>query len=119
MEQYKRVIPRDFFNESKLLKCMGQLSLKILDGLLPEGVKIEIYESGEAFEVGLTNDGRLFINNYDTIINDTYVSLSTTYNAKDNFPLICFHDDIETTVFDEAGNFTDEFITFCKNITNN
>ena len=97
---------------------MGQLSLNILDGKLPEGVKIEIDETGEAFEIGLTNDGRLFINNYDTTINDTYVSLSTTYNSKDAFPLICFHDDIETTVFDESGNFTDEFINFCKNITN-
>lgn len=118
MEQYTRVIPRDFFNESKLLKCMGQLSLKILDGKLPDGVNIEIDECGEPFYIGLSNDGRLFLNNYNTTINDIYVSLSTTYNAKDAFPLICFHDDIETTVFDESGNFTDEFITFCKNITN-
>jgi len=118
MEQYTRVIPRDFFNEAKLLKCMGQLSLKILDGKLPENIKIEIDESGEAFEIGLTNDGRLFLNNYDTTINDTYVSLSTIYNSQNQYPLICFHDDEEITVFDNDGNFTDDFITFCKTINN-
>jgi hypothetical protein len=92
--------------------------LKIEDGLLPDGIKIDIDECGEAFEIGLTNDGRLFLSNYETTINDIYVSLSTTYNSKEAFPLICFHDDIETTVFDNDGNFTEEFINFCKNITN-
>lgn len=107
---YTRVIPRDFFNEAKLLKCMGQLSLKILDGLLPEGIKIEIDENGEPFEISQTSDGRLFISNYDATINDTYVSLSTTYNSKEPFPLVCFHDDVETVVFDDNGEFTPEFI---------
>lgn len=113
---YTRVIPRDFFNESKLLKCMGQLSLKILDGMLPEGIKIEIDECGQPFEIHQTNDGRLYLNDYDVTINDTYVSLSTTYNSKDNYPLICFHDDVETTVFDDNGDFTQDFINFCNNI---
>jgi hypothetical protein len=113
---YTRVIPRDFFNEAKLLKCMGQLALKILDSQLPEGIKIEIEETGEPFEVNLTDDGRLFISNYPTTINDIYVSLSTTYNSKDTYPLICYHDDIEYNVFDTHGNFTEEFIQFATNI---
>ena len=113
---YQRVIPRDFFNEAKLLKCMGQLSLKILDCQLPEGIKIEIEETGEPFEIHLTDDGRLFVSNYQTSINDTYISLSTTYNSKYNYPLICFHDDVELLVFDEFGNFTEEFIQFATNI---
>lgn len=29
---YRRVLPRDLFNEAKLLKCLGQLSLMIHDG---------------------------------------------------------------------------------------
>lgn len=114
---YTRVIPRDFFNEAKLLKCMGQLALKILDGMLPDGLKIEINESGEPFNILLTDDGRLFISNYETTINDVYVSMSTTYNSKDAFPLVCFHDDDETTVFDDNGEFTEEFITRFKYIT--
>lgn len=114
--QYQRVIPRDFFNEAKLLKCLGHLSLKILDGMLPDGVKIAIEESGKPFEIHLTDDGRLFLNDYDVTINDTYVSMSTTYNSKDNYPLVCFHDDVETVVFNELGMFTEEFIEFATTI---
>lgn len=113
---YKRVIPRDFFNEAKLLKCLGQLSLKILDDLLPEGIKIEIDECGEKFDIELTNDGRLYLCNYQVTVNNVYVSMSTTYNSKDNYPLICFHDDTEIPVFDDNANFTDEFIQFAKQI---
>lgn len=113
---YQRVIPRDFFNESKLLKCMGQLSLKILDGKLPDGVKIEIDECGDPFVINQTNDGRLFLQDYDVTVNDVFVSMSTTYNDKNNYPLVCFHDDIETTVFDDNGEFTPEFIELCNNI---
>lgn len=116
---YERVIPRDFFNESKLLKCMGQLSLKILDCKLPDGIKIEIDECGSPFVINQTTDGRLFLQDYDVTINDIYVSMSTTYNSKDNYPLVCIHDDVETTVFDDAGNFTQDFINFCNNIETN
>jgi hypothetical protein len=114
---YKRVIPRDFFNEAKLLKCMGLLSLKILDGGLPTGVNIEIEENGEFFDISQTVDGRLFISNYTTTINDVYVNLSTTYNSKENYPLLCYHDDTETTVFNEDGSFTEEFIDFAKSLS--
>ena len=46
MDNYSRVIPRDFFNEAKLLKCMGLLALKVLDNMTPNGIKILIEESG-------------------------------------------------------------------------
>lgn len=32
---YQRVLPRDLFNEAKLLKCLGQLSLLVYEGRLP------------------------------------------------------------------------------------
>ena len=110
MDGYTRVIPRDFFNEAKLLKCLGQLALKILDCQLPEGIKIEISENGEPFDIQLTGDGLLFISNYETLINDKRVDFFTTYNAKGPFPLLAYYDEIETTVFDENGEFTNEFI---------
>lgn len=113
---YVRVNPRDFFNESKLLKCMGQLSLKAHDNQLPKGVRVMIEDNGEPYDIRLTTDGRLFIHNYPAFINDVYVSLSTTYNSENPYPLICFHDDVETTVFDNWGNFTDEFYQFAQSI---
>jgi len=106
---YLRVIPRDFFNEAKLLKCMGQLSLMILDCKTPEGMKIEIAETGEPFEIQLSDNGYLFISNYLVTINDAIVSMRTPYNSKAPYPLLCYYDWEEITVFDDSGNFTKEF----------
>lgn len=106
---YQRVIPRDFFNESKLLKCMGQLSLKILDNATPDGMKIEIEESGDPFETYLCEDGSLAIINYPVTINDVSVGFKTTYNSKSPFPFFCQIDDCDIEVFDDNGEFTEEF----------
>jgi len=111
---YNRVIPRDFFNEAKLLKCMGQLALMILDNKTP--VKMSIEETGEPFEVALLDEGSLTVTNYRVIIQDNEFLLKTTYNSKSNYPLICDNDGEEYTVFDESGNFDQEFIDFCHTI---
>lgn len=115
--KYERVIPRDFFNEAKLLKCMGMLSLKILDCQLPEGISIKIEESGEPFKIKLSEEGNLFVSNYEVFINDRPVMVSTTYNSKSNYPFHCMVDYCETPIFDESGEFTEEFIqTFNKTV---
>lgn len=113
-ETYTRVIPRDFFNEAKLLKCMGVLALKILDRQLPDGVNIEIEESGEPFQIELTDDGNLFVSNYPVLVNGQPATFCTVYNSKENFPLNLIYDYCEYRVFDEAGNFHPDFINFVK-----
>ena len=50
---YRRKIPRDFFNEAKLLKCMGLLSVKVLDNKIPEGIDIEVNGDGDRFNIEL------------------------------------------------------------------
>lgn len=107
---YTRVIPRDFFNESKLLKCMGRLSIKILDFMLPVGIDISIEESGEPFDIRLDDSGYLYVINCPVSINDTIVTMKTNYNSKNNYPFYCELDYEDTLVFDEEGNFTEEFI---------
>lgn len=111
MTKHNRVIPRDFFNEAKLLKCMGVLSLAILDCAVPKGVRIVIEESGEPFEVALSDDGMLFLSNYETFVNGQPVTFGTRYNSKRNFPFFCVDPDSgeETDVFDEDGKFAGEF----------
>lgn len=106
--QYTRVIPRDFFNEAKLLKCMGFLALYILDEKVP--FEMEIKESGEPFEI-IRNDEHdmLIVQNYDVYIKGKVYEVGTLYNSKDNFPLYAIIDDEEIKVLDEKGNFTDEF----------
>lgn len=106
---YRRVIPRDLFNESKLLKCMGQLSLKIHDGMLPEGMDIEIEDSGQPFDIIQLSDGYLTINNYHTYLNNEQVIFKTTYNSKQPYPLFCQIGYNEYEVFDDNGEFTKEF----------
>lgn len=106
---YDRVIPRDFFNEAKLLKCFGFLSLKILNNSLPEGMQIHIEDNGERFDIELADEGFLYLANYCTTINEVPVLFLTTYNNKSNFPFYCRIDDYDYQVFDEGGNFTDEF----------
>lgn len=110
-----RVIPRDFFNEAKLLKCMGQLSLKILDCQLPDGIDIHIEDSGELFLIHQSeDDGSLYISNYQVGINGIRVRMKTKYNSKDNYPLYCESYWDEILVFDEQGNFSQEFIEHFK-----
>lgn len=113
MTKYERVIPRDFFNEAKLLKCMGVISLAILDNKTPKGIEMKIEESGEAFEVVLLDEGSLTIANYPVKINGELYNLKTTYNSKANYPLFfetLNYEDI--LVLDESGNFTVEFIEY-------
>jgi hypothetical protein len=112
---YTRVIPRDFFNEAKLLKCMGQLALKILDRQLPDGIDIVIEESGEPFNIELSEDGALFISNYGITINNNPAFIGSTYNSKAPYPLFVCVDYEETQVFDDSGNFTTDFINRFSN----
>jgi len=84
---YNRVIPRDLFNESKLLKCIGKLTLLIHDNLAPFGLKFEHDE--EPFKIGLTNCGHLKIQNITFVYSshtDFELGFKTVYNSKSNFP---------------------------------
>lgn len=111
--RYMRIIPRDLFNEAKLLKCMGRLALLVHDNLIPEGLEIEIVPDveGAAFRIEKDeNDGGLFISNYDVFINDELVYVKAAYNSKSNYSLLCETNEDTVFVFDEGGNFSKEFI---------
>jgi hypothetical protein len=113
-ETYTRVIPRDFFNESKLLKCMGQLALKILDCQTPCEITIE--DCGDAFNIELSDEGSLFVSNYPVSIKGIIYMFKTTYNSKSPFPFYCEHNYIDYAVFDEVGNFHQDFIDFVNSL---
>jgi hypothetical protein len=110
MAEYKRVIPRDLFNEAKLLKCFGLLSLKIHDRMLPEGIEVKIWDVDAPFQIKLLDEGSLWICNYPTELNGEDVIFKTTYNSKANYPLICEYRGGEYRVFNEQGEFDEEFI---------
>ena len=112
MQNYNRVIPRDFFNESKLLKCLGNLTIK--NGEL--GTGIEIDENGESFDIQLSDDGILFVSNYSFELNGVDLSFGTRYNSKSNYPLVLSYCYEEVDVFDENGNYTSEFLQTISDI---
>jgi hypothetical protein len=112
--KYTRVIPRDLFNESKLLKCIGRLILMIHDNNVP--AQMSFHHDGDPFNIALLDEGALTITNVNIWVKKRQFLFKTTYNSKSNFPLSLEHDYCDYRVFDDEGNFDQEFINFCKTI---
>lgn len=113
---YERVVPRDFFNEAKLLKCMGRLALLVLDRTVPNGLNIEIEESGEPFEIDLTDGSELFVANYPVTVNGYEAFFFTAYNSKAAYPFYCRINDIDYEVFTDSGDWHPDFIQLSKEL---
>jgi hypothetical protein len=111
---YDRVIPRDLFNEAKLLKCIGRLCLLIHDGKTP--IPITFDHDGGEFRISMTNDGSLIITNIEFSINNQPYYFKTTYNSKSNYPLYMEYEDVDYLVFDESGEFDKEFLDIIKEL---
>ena len=112
---YYRVIPRDLFNEAKLLKCLGRIALLVHDEQQPGGIMIGY--DGMGFNVHQDeSDGGLFCSNFRVSIHGHYVHLSTQYNSKANYPLWCAYEDDDVRVFDEDGNWDPEFVEMVQRL---
>ena len=111
---YKRTIPRDLFNEAKLLKCLGRLSLAILDKDPSLGNRISDNLENEAAGFLIdqnNNDGSIHCTNYTVMdTSGTPIYLSSGLNSKMNFPLLFEYRETVEYVFDDDGNFSQEFI---------
>jgi hypothetical protein len=113
---YNRVIPRDLFNEANLLKCYGQLYLKLEELNIP-GVLLE--HSGEAFDVWQNpDDGSTTVVNIELMKGgdgDTrMIGLYRPMNSREPWPLYAMLDYEEVAVFNDDGSLTGEFITLLK-----
>ena len=109
---YNRVIPRDLFNEAKLLKCLGLLSLKLHDNLcnIADRLNIDHQDEKSGFIISQDDCGSIFVSNlylYDN--NGTSIHLSCDLNSRVNYPLTYEFKDHCDYVFDDDGNFTDAF----------
>jgi hypothetical protein len=86
---YERGVPRYFFNEAKLLNCLGKLALAIHEYTKPLGLEFVIEWDGEAFDVCQGIDGDLYVSNYEVQLESEYVYLSIPYNCKTRkYPLM-------------------------------
>lgn len=108
---YRRVLPRDLFNEAKLLKCLGQLALIAHNGVKwPLGVTAA--ERGFRIEQD-ENDGGLYVANLRVYAGRRRLTLRSNYNSKAPYPL-SFHDDRFGTgpVFNDDGTLAPEFAAY-------
>lgn len=113
---YYRIVPRDLFNESKLLKCLGKVAIVCHDEMLP-GLRM-VVDDGSPFVIDQrTSDGGLYVER--GIHFDGYgypLDLYTAYNSKENYPLLCDTDEGTIEVLDDDGCITVAFRNFIKKL---
>ncbi len=121
MVNYTRVIPRDLFNEAKLLKCLGQLVLKIgMDRFCSEHLVVSYIGEERGFVIGQdASDGALYCKNLNIWSRGRRIPFRSIYNSKSPYPFVAI-DPIngETTVFSDDGEFTAEFLEFVAEWSN-
>ena len=85
---YLRILPRDFFNESKLLCCLGRVSVHVHDNKTGK-VKITEVFDGKPFSVKQNQDtGNLYVENYRLFIQKEELFVYLPYNCTDTkYPL--------------------------------
>jgi hypothetical protein len=121
---YKRVIPRDLFNEANLLKLYGQVALHLHDHPI-EGVALiysgdENDEDGSPFDIDQDIDGNLLIMNLDLYVRGVGYLLSRPINTREPWSLyaqdIYSPDSDPTSVFDHEGRFSPEMYALLTGI---
>jgi len=121
---YERVIPRDLFNEAKLLKCLGQLSLIIHSNVGIEKWRLSIeHDTSNHDGFNIVNDGGsgdIECNNVHVYVAGEEIQLTTGLNSRRAYPLIfeseenSIGDIHEGFVFDDHGDFTGEFVAYLE-----
>lgn len=110
---YIRVIPRDLFNESSLLKCYGRLYI-CLENVAGHSAELrEEFALGEEFRVlQSSDDGSISLANVGLYVRGERVPLSRPLNSRDPWPLWAVTGEDEIEVFAGDGNLSPEFLAF-------
>lgn len=113
---YLRVLPRDLFNESNLLKCLGRVALLIEDGKAPDGMRLEHTNQTGGFEIDQNpGSGDLCCLNLMLVTKAGRAHIWRGLNSRDEWPITIGTEDLEDIeVLDGAGNFTEEFLAWAK-----
>jgi hypothetical protein len=115
---YRRVIPRDLFNEANLLKCYGQIYLNVESLPVEYAAVVSLEWDGEgtldAFAIEQReDDGSLSCANVSLMVADTAVRLHRPLNSREPWPLYATpDDDTELSVFDAGGHFSPAFMAY-------
>lgn len=115
---YHQIFPRDLFNQAKLLKCLGQLILKLENSHLKIDFKDNLTDSINIEQD--YSDGSIFASNVPFTLHSNGNSLKfyTPYNTKEAYPLMLLWNDDEIEVLNNGGNFSNDFLIWYDKITN-
>jgi hypothetical protein len=117
MSNYRRVIPRDLFNEASLLKCLGRLVIELerVDHGGAVGFDVEDVEHFDI--VQSQDDGSISVANLPFSVRGRKYRLSCPLNSRQPYPLWLSDEDEEIEpieVLSDDGSLTGEMITFVK-----
>lgn len=106
---HQRVIPRDLFNESKFLKCLGALWIAIHEKRV-NGLNLVYIFEGNEFKIHQNpHDASLWCANIRLYLGGEEIHLFHPYNSKDNYPIMGRFRDEDYYLLDAAGNFMPNF----------
>ena len=113
---YNRVMPRDLFNEAKLLKCMGRIELFILDDKIKGLNSLHNTDTNAGFTIEQdSSDGSIYIANLHYMDNEANaIHFYTSLNSKYNYPLTMVYKDEEYYPFNEKGQYQLDATLFIK-----
>jgi len=102
---YNRVLPRDLFNEAKLLKCVGAIAILIHDEMIPGLRMHERCKGGFVIDQDQSG-GSIWITNLDfTDESGVPVYFSTKLNSKEAYPLTMRYRDQEYDPLSKDGEY--------------
>lgn len=108
---YRRVVPRDLFNEAKLLKCLGALYIAA-EHFDNETLHVEHANEGsrDGWDIQQDEtDGSIFCANVSVMLRGAAVHCYTPLNSKRPYPLWASIGDELYEVFTDEGKLTGDF----------
>jgi hypothetical protein len=111
LHSYQRVVPRDLFNEAKLLKCLGLLYIAA-ERRSDLTVDNDRMDDGEGFDIQQDRStGGISVTNVTVTFRGRTIYCYTGLNSRATYPLVATFGDEEAFVFDEGGGLSDEFLS--------
>jgi len=113
-ERFMRVIPRDLFNEAKILSMVSKFANDVNQGKMPGGF---IGKLNKKWTVALSEDGALYISGFDLTYKGQKANLTMNYNAGKayRFPLQITVENMDlwsVSIYDENGELDSDMRQF-------
>lgn len=107
--KYKREIPRDLFNEAKLLKQLGKIEL-IINHTGPNKIGLKSEWDREPFDIRQDQgDGSIFVANYHLMLDGEEIHLYNPLNAREDWPMMARYKGEDYYMFNNKGEIMPNF----------